>query len=359
MTTLTVPLGNRSYPLHIDHGLLAQTGLFQDQLHKHAVCIVTDDNVAPLYLKKLGRSLSAFAPQHVILPHGEEHKNWRTLDVIFRALLKHHLGRDATLIALGGGVVGDLSGFAAACYQRGIGYFQVPTTLLAQVDSSIGGKTGINHKYGKNMIGAFHQPLAVIADLGTLNTLPPRELSAGLAEIIKAALICDEDFFLWLEAHIQALLELDPEACLHAVTRACEIKLAIVAEDEHEQGSRALLNLGHTFGHAIESALGYGEWLHGEAVGAGLAMAAELSVRMDWLKAAEYRRICRLLERAGLPNKRPDSISPMQLLTPMRRDKKIRKGRLRLILLKSIGQAVVSEDFDPQLLGDTLAGKPM
>lgn len=359
MSTLTVALGKRSYPLHIDHGLLSRPELFDGHLQPRALCIVTDDNVAPLYLKKLGRSLSSFAPKHVILPHGENHKNWRTLDLIFRTLLKNHLGRDAVLIALGGGVVGDLAGFAAACYQRGIGYFQVPTTLLAQVDSSIGGKTGINHRYGKNMIGAFHQPLAVIADLNTLKTLPPRELSAGLAEIIKAAIICDEDFFLWLEAHIQALLDLDPDACLHAITRACEIKLAIVAEDEHEQGRRVLLNLGHTFGHAIESALGFGEWLHGEAVAAGLAMAAELSLRMNWLKAAEYRRICRLLERAGLPNKPPTSVSPMQLLAPMRRDKKIRKGRLRLILLKGIGQAVVTEDFDPQLLGDTLAGKPV
>ena len=359
MSTLTVALGNRSYPLHIDRGLLSRSELFVGPLQKRALCIVTDDNVAPLYLKRLGRSLAAFEPRHVILPHGEDHKNWRTLDLIFRALLKHRLGRDAVLVALGGGVVGDLTGFAAACYQRGISYFQVPTTLLAQVDSSIGGKTGINHRYGKNMIGAFHQPLAVIADVDTLKTLPPRELSAGLAEIIKAALICDEDFFMWLEAHVQALLDLDPDACLHAITRACEIKLAIVAEDEREQGRRALLNLGHTFGHAIERALGYGEWLHGEAVAAGLAMAAEMSVRMDWLKAAEYRRICRLLERAGLPNQRPASVSPMQLLTPMRRDKKIQKGRLRLILLKGIGQAVVSEDFDPQLLGDTLAGKPV
>jgi 3-dehydroquinate synthase len=359
MSTLTVALGNRSYPLHIDWGLLMRPELFDGHFRKGALCIVTDDNVAPLYLKKLGRSLSEFEPRHLVLPHGEEHKNWRTLDLIFRALLKQHLGRDAVLIALGGGVVGDLTGFAAACYQRGISYIQAPTTLLAQVDSAIGGKTGINHRYGKNMIGAFHQPLAVIADLDTLKTLPPRELSAGLAEIIKAALICDQDFFLWLEAHIQALLDLDADACLHAITRACEIKLDIVAEDEYEQGRRALLNLGHTFGHAIESALGYGEWLHGEAVAAGLAMAAELSVRMDWLTAAEYRRICRLLQRAGLPNKPPASVSPMQLLAPMRRDKKVRKDRLRLILLKGIGQAVVSEDFDPQLLGDTLAGKPV
>lgn len=359
MGVLTVELGNRSYPIHIERGLLARPAWFPEQLQKGAVCIVTDDIVAPLYLKPLATTLAPFAPRTAVLPHGEAHKDWRTLDLIFRVLLKHHLGRDATLFALGGGVVGDLTGFAAACYQRGIAFVQVPTTLLAQVDSSIGGKTGINHRDGKNMIGAFHQPLAVISDLDTLKTLPPRELSAGLAEIIKAALICDLDFFLWLETHVQELLALEPEACLHAITRACEIKQQIVAGDEYEQGPRALLNLGHTFGHAIESALGYGEWLHGEAVGAGLAMAADLSVRMDWLKAAEYRRICRLLERAGLPNRPPGSLTPMQLLAPMRNDKKNRKGRLRLILLKGIGQAVISDDFDPQRLGDTLTGRPL
>lgn len=359
MGVLTVELGDRSYPIHIDRGLLTRPALLPEQLQKKSVCIVTDDNVARLYLKPLTRALASLSPYNVVLPHGEEHKNWRTLDLIFRSLLKHRLGRDAILIALGGGVVGDITGFAAACYQRGISYVQMPTTLLAQVDSSIGGKTAINHHDGKNMIGAFHQPLAVVSDLDTLKTLPPRELSAGLAEIIKAALICDMDFFLWLETHVQELLALEPEACLHAITRACEIKQRIVAEDEYEEGRRALLNLGHTFGHAIESALGYGEWLHGEAVGAGIAMAADLSVRMDWLKAAEYRRICRLLERAGLPNRPPASLTPMQLLVPMRNDKKNRKGRLRLILLKGVGQATISEDFKMQLLGDTLTGKPL
>ncbi|MGH8397193.1 MAG: 3-dehydroquinate synthase [Gammaproteobacteria bacterium] len=359
MATVTVQLGARSYPIHIRRGLLGHAELFPGPLRKGALCIVTDDHVAPLYLKKLGRTLAAYAPLHLILPHGEVHKNWRSLDIIFRHLFKHHLSRDAVLVALGGGVVGDLTGFAAACYQRGIRYIQVPTTLLAQVDSSVGGKTGINHHYGKNMIGAFHQPIAVIADTDTLKTLPARELSAGLAEVIKCALISDMDFFLWLEAHIQALLDLDTEACQHAILRACEIKAEIVSEDEHEQGRRALLNLGHTFGHAIENALGYGEWLHGEAVAAGIALAANMAVRMDWLKPAEYRRICRLLGRAGLPNKPPAALTPMQLLTPMRYDKKVRKDRLRLVLPRGIGQAVVSDDFDPQLLGDTLAGKPI
>lgn len=359
MATLTVQLGSHSCPIHVNAGLHEHTELFSEYLHKHAVCIITDDIVAPLYLRKLGRTLKEFAPEHLVLPHGEKHKDWHSLDAIFSFLLKRGLGRDGVLLALGGGVVGDLTGFAAACYQRGISYIQVPTTLLAQVDSSVGGKTAINHKGGKNMIGAFHQPLAVVADINALKSLPPRELNAGLAEIIKCGLICDEDFFLWLEAHVQEIMELNPEACQHAILRACEIKAAIVAEDEREQGRRALLNLGHTFGHAIETALGYGEWLHGEAVAAGIGMAAEMSVRMDWLKASEYRRICRLLERAGLPNKAPDSLKPMQILTQMRKDKKVRKGRLRLVLPRGIGQAVVSEDFDPQLLGDTLAGKPI
>ncbi|MGH8282433.1 MAG: 3-dehydroquinate synthase [Gammaproteobacteria bacterium] len=359
MTTLTVQLGIRSYPVHISAGLLTHPELFPGPLWKNGVCIVTDDRVAPLYLEKLAGTLAAFAPRHLIMPHGEEHKSWPSLDLIFSFLLKQHFGRDAVLIALGGGVVGDLTGFAAACYQRGIRYVQVPTTLLAQVDSSVGGKTGINHHYGKNMIGALHQPLAVIADTETLKTLPAREFSAGLAEVIKCSLICDEDFFLWLETHIQELLDLDTEACLHAIVRACEIKAEIVAEDEHEHGRRALLNLGHTFGHAIENALGYGEWLHGEAVAAGIAMAANLAVRMEWLKAAEYRRICRLLERAGLPSKPPAALTPIQILRAMRRDKKVRKGRPRLILPRGIGEAVISDDFDLQLLGNTLAGKPI
>ncbi len=359
MATLTVQLGTRSYPIHINAGLLERTELFSEYLHKQSVCIITDDIVAPLYLRKLARTLKEFAPEHLVLPQGEQHKEWHSLDSIFGFLLKRGLGRDAVLLALGGGVVGDLTGFAAACYQRGIDYIQVPTTLLAQVDSSLGGKTAINHKGGKNMIGAFHQPLAVISDINTLKSLPAREFNAGLAEIIKCGLISDVDFFLWLEAHVQEILELNPEACQHAIMRACEIKAEIVVEDEREQGRRTLLNLGHTFGHAIETALGYGKWLHGEAVAAGIGMAAEMSVRMDWLKASEYRRVCRLLERAGLPYKAPASLKPMQLIAQMRKDKKVRKRRLRLVLPRGIGAAVISEDFDPRMLGDTLAGKPI
>lgn len=359
MASLTVQLGTRSYPIHIDTGLLERAELFAEYLHKYAVCIISDDIVAPLYLRKLARTLREFSPYHLIVPHGESHKDWQSLDSIFSTLLKHGLGRDSVLLALGGGMVGDLTGFAAACYQRGINYIQVPTTLLAQVDSSVGGKTAINHRHGKNMIGAFHQPQAVFADTKTLRSLPPREISAGLAEIIKCGLIGDVDLFLWLETHVQEILDLNPEACEYAILRSCSIKATIVEEDEMEQGRRALLNLGHTFGHAIESALGYGEWQHGEAVAAGISMAADLSVRMDWLKASEYRRICRLLERAKLPNKPPTSIAPLEMLNYMRRDKKKRKGRLRLVLPKGIGQSVITEEFDTQLLGETLAGKKL
>ncbi len=359
MATMSVQLGSRSYPIHIEAGLLERAELFAEYLQKGAVCIISDDLVASLYLRKFARTLREFSPSHLILPHGESHKDWQSLDGIFSTLIKHGLGRDGVLLALGGGMIGDLTGFAAACYQRGINYIQVPTTLLAQVDSSVGGKTAINHRHGKNMIGAFHQPQAVFSDTKTLRSLPPREISAGLAEIIKCGLIGDLDLFLWLETHVQEILDLNPEACEYAILRSCAIKATIVEEDEMEQGRRALLNLGHTFGHAIESALGYGEWQHGEAVAAGISMAADLSVRMDWLKASEYRRICRLLERAKLPNKPPASIAPLEMLNYMRRDKKKRKGRLRLVLPKGIGQSVITEDFDAQLLGDTLAGKPL
>lgn len=359
MATLTVDLGTRSYPIHIGTGLLGDSQLFSAILRQATPWVITDDRVAPLYLRGFNQSLGIPVSHHLVLQHGEQHKDWHSLDTIFTFLLKNGCDRDTTLIALGGGVIGDLTGFAAACYQRGIDYIQVPTTLLAQVDSSVGGKTAINHAYGKNMIGAFHHPLAVIADINTLGTLPQRELRAGLAEIIKCSLISDEDFFFWLETHLEQLLVADPEICQHAVTRACGIKAVIVAEDERERGRRVLLNLGHTFGHAIETALGYGEWLHGEAVSAGIAMAAELAVRMDWLSISEYHRIDRLLERTGLPRRPPASLSPSQLLESMRNDKKTRHGRLRLVLPKAIGKAMDTGDFDPKLLHDTLAGKPI
>ncbi|HEX5340188.1 MAG TPA: 3-dehydroquinate synthase [Gammaproteobacteria bacterium] len=359
MKSLTVNLGARSYPIHIGTGLLDQPELFKPHLDGAAVCIVSDDKVAALYLERVQRTLADLKPHHVILPNGEQNKHWQTLDRIFTFLLKNELGRDSALIALGGGVVGDLTGFAAACYQRGIPYLQVPTTLLAQVDSSVGGKTAINHRYGKNMIGAFHQPQAVIADTGVLASLDARELSAGLAEVIKYGLMADADFFLWLEANIQALLARDSESLNYAIYRSCEIKAKVVAADERETGQRELLNLGHTFGHAIEVGMGYGEWLHGEAVAAGMMLAAALSVRIGWLSAAEYRRISRLLERAGLPVKAPDTLAPADFMQHMQRDKKVRDGRLRLVLPHGIGRAVVSADFEPAALADTLAGNPL
>ena len=359
MKTLLVQLGKRSYPIHIGAGLLSQGTLIRERLQKERLCIVTDDRVGPLYLEKLRASLKPLVVESVTLPHGEENKDWETLDLIFTALLKSGYGRDSVLLALGGGVVGDLTGFAAACYQRGIPYVQVATTLLAQVDSSIGGKTAINHRYGKNMVGAFHQPLVVLADTATLSTLDARQLGAGLAEVIKYGLIKDIHFFEWLEANIQQLMARDEEALDRAVVRSCEIKAAIVAADEREQGERELLNLGHTFGHAIETSLGHGEWLHGEAVAVGLVMAAALSVRQGNLKATEYRRLCRLLERAGLPIAPPDNVSSEEMRKHMGRDKKVREGKLRLVLPKSIGQAVVTDEFDDTLLQATLENEPI
>ena len=359
MKTLIVQLAKRSYPIHIGAGLLNQSMLIRERLKKERVCIVTDDRVGPLYLEKLKSALKPLAVESVALPNGEENKDWETLDLIFTALLKSGYGRDSALIALGGGVVGDLTGFAAACYQRGIPYVQVATTLLAQVDSAVGGKTAINHRYGKNMIGAFHQPLAVLSDLATLDTLDARQMGAGLAEVIKYGLIKDIRFFEWLEANIQAIMAKDEDALTHAVVRSCEIKSAIVATDEHEQGERALLNLGHTFGHAIETALGHGEWLHGEAVAVGLVMAAALSVRQGNFKPTEYRRLCRLLERAGLPIAPPDNITAEEMRKHMGRDKKVLAGQLRLVLPKSIGSAVVTTEFDEKALMATLEAEPL
>lgn len=359
MKTLLVQLAKRSYPIHIGAGLLNQGMLIRERLQKERLCIVTDDRVGPLYLEKLKAALKPLAVESVALPHGEENKDWETLDLIFTALLKSGYGRDSALIALGGGVVGDLTGFAAACYQRGIPFVQVATTLLAQVDSAVGGKTAINHRYGKNMIGAFHQPLVVLSDLATLDTLDARQMGAGLAEVIKYGLIKDIRFFEWLEANIQALVAKDEDALTHAVVRSCEIKSAIVAADEREQGDRALLNLGHTFGHAIETALGHGEWLHGEAVAVGLVMAAALSVRQGNFKQTEYRRLCRLLERAGLPIAPPDNITAEEMRKHMSRDKKVLAGQLRLVLPQSIGSAVVSAEFDEKALMATLEAEPL
>ncbi len=351
MQTLTVDLGERSYPIHIGPGLLEQTEWLLSHLPQKRVAIVTNTTVAPLYLEKLSRPLRAAGVDVVpiILPDGEEYKDWQTLNRIFDELLGHRAERKTTLIALGGGVVGDMTGFAAASYQRGAPFIQVPTTLLAQVDSSVGGKTGINHPLGKNMIGAFYQPKAVIADTDTLKTLPARELSAGLAEIIKYGLIWDADFFAWLESHMAALRALDPGAISYAIYRSCEIKAQVVAADERENGLRALLNLGHTFGHAIEAGMGYGNWLHGEAVGAGMVLAGRLSLRLGLIAADAQARIEALVAAAGLPVEVP-ALGLDQYLSYMGVDKKVEGGRIRFVLLKRIGEAFVTAEVPREAL---------
>ncbi len=355
-STLTVALGPRSYPIYIGAGLLADPALYRDHIRGRQVMVVTNETVAPLYLDRTLAALTGYDARPVILPDGERYKTLDVWNRIFDALLEARFGRDCTLIALGGGVIGDMAGFAAASYQRGVAFIQVPTTLLAQVDSSVGGKTGVNHPAGKNMIGAFHQPRAVIADTATLDTLPDRELSAGLAEVIKYGLIRDAAFLGWIESRLPDLLRRDPEALAYAIRRSCENKAEIVAEDELEAGQRALLNLGHTFGHAIETGAGYGSWLHGEAVGAGMCMAADLSARLGWLSEPDVRRVRAIVAAAGLPTRPPADLTASRFLELMAVDKKVLEGRLRLVLLKGLGAAVVSGDFDPDLLLATLEG---
>ena len=354
MEQLRIDLGERSYPILIGPGLLHDAALIGRSVAARDVLVVTNTTVGPLYLARLERALEGKRVASVALPDGEQHKTLETLARVFDALVERRLNRDACVVALGGGVVGDMAGFAAACYQRGVDYVQVPTTLLAQVDSSVGGKTGVNHPGGKNLIGAFHQPRAVIADTDTLKTLPPREFRAGLAEVIKYGLIADAAFLAWIEANLDALLRLDGAALAHAIRRSCEIKAEIVAEDEREQGRRALLNLGHTFGHAIETATGYGAWLHGEAVGAGMLMAADLSCRLGWIEIADVGRIRALLERAGLPVAAPP-IGAARALELMGMDKKVLAGRIRLVLMRQVGEGVVSGDYPADALQATLA----
>jgi 3-dehydroquinate synthase len=316
--------------------------------------LVSNDTVAPLYLQRVRRQLEEFDTAAVILPDGEQYKNLDTLNTIFTALLEHRFNRDCTLIALGGGVVGDITGFAAACYQRGVAFLQIPTTLLAQVDSSVGGKTGVNHPLGKNMIGAFHQPGCVVIDTDTLDTLDDRQLSAGLAEVVKYGLIRDAEFFNWLEINIAALMARDKQALEYAIERSCSIKAEIVAADERESGQRALLNLGHTFGHAIETGTGYGNWLHGEAVATGMLMAADLSARHGWISTEMVQRTEQLLRQARLPIRAPQEIDETRFMALMAVDKKAVDSGLRLVLLKAIGDAFVSGDFSADLLGETL-----
>lgn len=345
MRTLNVELDERSYPIRIGAGLIADPGLLLPYLKTRRVAVVTNDVVGPLYLAPFVAGLQAHGLRvtEIVLPDGEAHKDWATLNLIFDGLLGDRCDRSTTLIALGGGVVGDMTGFAAATYQRGVPFIQVPTTLLSQVDSSVGGKTAINHPLGKNMIGAFYQPRLVLADIGVLGTLPDRELKAGLAEVIKYGLIRDLPFLEWLETNIERLLARDPDALVEAVERSCRNKAEVVAADETEQGERATLNLGHTFGHAIETGLGYGEWLHGEAVAAGAVMAADLSRRLGWLSDADVARVRSIHERAGLPVKGA-ALGADRYLELMAHDKKVSDGTLRLVLLKQIGQAVISAE---------------
>ena len=354
MKTLPLDLGERSYPIYIGSGLLGQADLLKRHIAGSRVAIVTNETVAPLYLAKVREHLGALQPVEVILPDGEQYKTLEILNRIFDALLAARCDRRTTLIALGGGVIGDMAGFAAASYQRGVPFIQVPTTLLSQVDSSVGGKTGVNHPLGKNMIGAFYQPRAVIIDTDTLNTLPDRELASGLAEVIKYGLIRDPGFFAWLEANLDKLLARDAEALAYAIHRSCHNKAEVVAADERESGVRATLNLGHTFGHAIETGLGYGEWLHGEAIAAGMVMAADLSRRLGWLTAAETARIETLIRRARLPVRAPGSLSPARFLELMAVDKKVLDGRLRLVLLQHLGEAVVTDAYPRAELEATL-----
>ena len=352
MKTLHLDLGERSYPIYIGDNLLTRADLISPHIAGTRVAIISDETVAPLYLNTVYRALAGFKPISIVLPDGENHKNLETLNRIFTGLLEARCDRKTTLIALGGGVVGDMAGFAAACYQRGVPFIQIPTTLLAQVDSSVGGKTGVNHALGKNMIGAFHQPRCVIIDTNTLNTLPDKEMSAGVAEVIKYGLIRDQQFFAWLEQNMAALLTRDPKVLSYAVERSCSNKAEVVAADETEAGVRALLNLGHTFGHAIETGTGYA-WLHGAAVAVGVVMAADLSHRLGWLPPEDLRRIETLIQRIGLPT-RPPALSSAHFLELMAVDKKARDGKLRLVLLQAIGRAVISDEFSPALLKETL-----
>ena len=355
MQTLTVDLGDRSYPIHIGAGLLGQADLILPHLAQKRVMVVTNTTVAPLYLAQLTMTLEAagVTVAQVVLPDGEAYKTWETLNLIFDALLTDRAERKTTLIALGGGVIGDMTGFAAASYQRGVPFIQIPTTLLSQVDSSVGGKTGINHPLGKNMIGAFYQPKVVLADTDTLKTLPARELSAGLAEVIKYGLIWDAGFLAWLEANMDKLRALDAVAITHAIYRSCEIKAQVVGQDEREGGIRAILNLGHTFGHAIETGMGYGTWLHGEAVAAGMVMAAQTSQRMGWISEADVARARALIRAAGLPDVAPD-LGVDTYLEYMGHDKKVEGGKMRFVLLKKLGEAVITGDVPTDVLTGVL-----
>ncbi len=354
MAILNLDLGIRSYPIYIDSDLLSKTDLLSTHICAKRVCIVSNNVVAPLYLDSLKSKLSAFTVDEIILPDGEAEKNLGNFEVIMSHLLKHEHGRDTTLIALGGGVIGDITGFAAACYQRGINFLQIPTTLLSQVDSSVGGKTAVNHPLGKNMIGAFYQPKAVFIDIDSLNTLPIREFNAGMAEVIKYGILGDNDFFIWLEANILAIKSGNKQILAKMIEKCCQCKADIVASDETESGVRALLNLGHTFGHAIEAEQGYGAWLHGEAVATGMVLAAKLAVAMNLLEESEYRRIEKLIAAFDLPVSAPENMGFAEFIRHMRRDKKNIAGKLRFIIPTAIGQSEIRDDVTQEMLHEIL-----
>ena len=351
MQTLHIQLEKRSYPIYIGEGLLSQIKLIEPHLKQKHVAVVTNTTVAPLYLDPLlnllkQNNIRAFP---IILPDGEAYKNQETLNLIYDALLKEKCERNVTLIALGGGVIGDMTGYAAATYLRGVPFIQIPTTLLSQVDSSVGGKTGINHPMGKNMIGAFYQPQCVIADIDTLKTLPQREFSAGMAEVIKYGLIRDEAFFTWLEKNMEGLMKLNPSLLIEAILRSCQNKADVVEMDEHESGVRATLNLGHTFGHAIENAMGYGVWLHGEAVGCGMVLGADLSCRLNYITKAEADRLTKIIQSMNLPIV-PPKFGGKRYLELMQVDKKTESGQIRYVVLEKIGKAQIQGVPDAQVL---------
>jgi len=355
MTTLNVELGERSYPIFIQADLLSQTDLLKPFLKTANVVVVTNDVVEPLYYPTLLNALGGCKVQKIVIPDGEAHKNLHTFESIISQLLSMSAARDTTLIALGGGVVGDLTGFVAASFQRGMPFIQIPTTLLAQVDSSVGGKTAVNHPLGKNMIGAFYQPKVVCIDSTTLNTLPEREFSAGMAEVIKYGVIYDAAFFTWLEESVAAISAKQPDALQYMIARCCAIKAEIVSLDERESGLRALLHLGHTFGHAIEAEQGYGNWLHGEAVAAGIVLASTVATKMNWLQSSENRRIQLLLERFDLPTSAPTEMNYDRFMQHMRHDKKVQAGQLNFVIPTGIGSAKVTSDIPDEVLRAILA----
>lgn len=355
MERIQVELGVRSYPIYIGPNLLEKLELFESHLQNKKVLIVSNDTVAPLYLERVQALLTPFqCATPVILPDGEQYKTLMQMDDILTSLLSQNMGRDTVLIALGGGVIGDMTGFAAACYQRGVDFIQIPTTLLSQVDSSVGGKTAVNHPLGKNMIGAFYQPQLVVIDTQCLNTLPAREFAAGMAEVIKYGIIWDRAFFCWLEDNVAGLKRLDESALQYAIARCCQIKADVVAQDETEQGVRALLNLGHTFGHAIEAEMGYGVWLHGEAVAAGTVLAAQTACKMDLIEQSVVERIAKLFTAFDLPIQAPNSMGFEQFIKHMRRDKKVLQGKLRLVLPEGLGQAGIYANVPEPLLEEIL-----